>query len=110
MGQLMGQEAPAHFSERGVSSRTEHYILSHSVGQRIHCLSRGRRFLICVDPYFAEVVTEARLHKGTRILIEGLPWRVKRLLYYRRRALVLCITGGWALQARLAAFGTLPID
>src|SRR5919112_6431422 len=98
MGQLMGQEAPARFAERSVSSRTEHYILSHCVGQRIHCSSRGRRFLICVDPYFAEVVTEARLHKGTRALIEGLPWRSKRLMYYGRRGIRLCITGGLALQ------------
>src|SRR5215211_4195573 len=60
MGQLMGQEAPARFAERGVSSRTEHHILSHSVGQCVHCLSRLRRPCTGMYPHPAEVpVVEA---------------------------------------------------
>jgi hypothetical protein len=56
VNKFMSQEVFARRSEWREFAGPEDYILSHGVGQSIHRPGRGRRLLICVDAYLAEVV------------------------------------------------------
>lgn len=84
MRQLMRHQPSPGRTLRRKLPRAKHHIPPDGVCQRIHRPCALGRLCICVHPYAAEVVPEARLHKGPRLGVQRLAGRAQHLVHYGR--------------------------
>jgi hypothetical protein len=72
VGQFVGQQEAARSRVRVILVLIEHDVAPNRVGGSVNSLSRLGRFCIGMHTHPAEIVAEARLHKGACCCVERL--------------------------------------
>src|SRR5580704_4214858 len=84
MGQLVGNQFPPRIAPGIKTSGFEDKLMTNGVSQGIHCPCRISRFVIGVNAYATEIMSEARLEERAGGSIERLARRTKHLTHDRR--------------------------
>jgi hypothetical protein len=100
MGQFMGKDPSPCGCGRIILSGPKRDVWPDGVGQRIDGSDRLGGVRTGVDAHAAEILSEARLHKGARGWIQRLPLRAQYVMYYWRGDVGCGRVGGLALETQ----------
>jgi hypothetical protein len=106
MGQFVGNQFTSRISPGIKTSRFEDKLVTNGVGQGIHGSRRMRRFIIGVNPYATEIMSETRLEERAGGSIERLAGGAQHLMH-DRRSVAATLWGdirGFALQSSRILF------
>src|SRR5215469_1233384 len=106
MGQFVGNQFPSRIAPGIKASGVEDKLVTNGIGQGIHGSRRIRRFVVGVNAYATEIMSEARLEERAGGSIERLAGRPKHLMHDRRgvTAALWRDIRGFALQSSRILF------